>query len=67
MPLIAGPGAISTVMVLVGRRVTEVTGAASRSRSRRTSCSRLLILLAAPALVRRIGATGSGSSRRSWG
>jgi len=58
MPLIAGPGAISTVMVLVGQ---------ARDGGHRTALAiaiaanillTLLFLLAAPALVRRIGATG---------
>jgi multiple antibiotic resistance protein len=58
MPLIAGPGAISTVMVLVGQ---------ARDGGHRTGLAiaiaanillTLLFLLAAPALVRRIGATG---------
>ena len=58
MPLIAGPGAISTVMVLVGQ---------ARDQGHRTALAvaiaanillTLLILLAAPAIVARIGATG---------
>jgi multiple antibiotic resistance protein len=58
MPLIAGPGAISTVMVLVGQ---------ARDGGHRTALAiaiaanillTLLFLLAAPALVRRIGPTG---------
>jgi multiple antibiotic resistance protein len=58
MPLIAGPGAISTVMVLVGQ---------ARDGGHRTALAiaivanillTLIILLAAPVLVRRIGATG---------
>ncbi|HTR04078.1 MAG TPA: MarC family protein [Thermoanaerobaculia bacterium] len=58
MPLIAGPGAISTVMVLVGQ---------ARDGGHRTALAiaiaanvllTLVILLAAPSLVARIGATG---------
>ena len=58
MPLIAGPGAISTVMVLVGQ---------ARDGGHRTALAiaiaanivlTLVILLAAPALVTRIGVTG---------
>ncbi len=58
MPLIAGPGAISTVMVLVGQ---------ARDGGHRTALGvaiaanillTLLILLAAPKLVARIGETG---------
>lgn len=58
MPLIAGPGAISTVMVLVGQ---------ARDGGHRTALAlaiaanvflTLVSLLAAPALVRLIGATG---------
>jgi multiple antibiotic resistance protein len=58
MPLIAGPGAISTVMVLVGQ---------ARDGGHRTALAlaiaanvllTLVFLLAAPALVRLIGATG---------
>jgi multiple antibiotic resistance protein len=58
MPLIAGPGAISTVMVLVGQ---------ARDGGHRTALAiaiaanillTLLILLAAPGLVARIGQTG---------
>ena len=58
MPLIAGPGAISTVMVLVGQ---------ARDGGHRIGLAfaiganillTLAILLAAPALVRRIGRTG---------
>jgi multiple antibiotic resistance protein len=58
MPLIAGPGAISTVMVLVGQ---------ARDGGHRTALAvaiaanillTLLILLAAPAIVARIGSTG---------
>ena len=58
MPLIAGPGAISTVMVLVGQ---------ARDGGHRTGLAiaiaanillTLLVLLAAPAIVGRIGETG---------
>ncbi len=58
MPLIAGPGAISTVMVLVGQ---------ARDGGHRTALAlaiagnillTLVILLAAPKLVARIGVTG---------
>jgi multiple antibiotic resistance protein len=58
MPLIAGPGAISTVMVLVGQ---------ARDGGHRTALAvaiaanvllTLLILLAAPTIVARIGTTG---------
>ncbi len=58
MPLIAGPGAISTVMVLVGQ---------ARDGGHRTAMAiaiaanillTLVVLLAAPAIVTRIGETG---------
>jgi multiple antibiotic resistance protein len=58
MPLIAGPGAISTVMVLVGQ---------ARDGGHRTALAiaiaanillTLVILLAAPSLVARVGVTG---------
>jgi multiple antibiotic resistance protein len=58
MPLIAGPGAISTVMVLVGQ---------ARDGGHRTALAiaiaanillTLVVLLAAPAIVARIGETG---------
>ena len=58
MPLIAGPGAISTVMVLVGQ---------ARDGGHRTAMAiaiaanillTLVVLLAAPAIVSRIGETG---------
>jgi multiple antibiotic resistance protein len=64
MPLIAGPGAISTVMVLVGQARDGVTDGA-RAGHRRD------ILLThpatAPTIVTRIGVTGQRMCPRSWG
>lgn len=58
MPLIAGPGAISTVMVLVGQARDEGHRAALAIAIAANIVLTLLILLSAPALVTRIGATG---------
>jgi MarC family membrane protein len=58
MPLIAGPGAISTVMVLVGQARDGGHRAALAIAIAANILLTLLILLAAPILVRRIGATG---------
>ena len=58
MPLIAGPGAISTVMVLVGQARDGGHRAALALAIAANILLTLLILLAAPKLVARIGVTG---------
>jgi multiple antibiotic resistance protein len=58
MPLIAGPGAISTVMVLVGQARDGGHRIALAIAIAANILLTLLFLLAAPALVRRIGPTG---------
>ena len=58
MPLIAGPGAISTVMVLVGQARDGGHRAALAIAIAANILLTLLFLLAAPALVARIGQTG---------
>ena len=58
IPVIAGPGAISTVMVLVGQAQDGVHRAALGAAIGANIVLTLLILLAAPAIVARIGATG---------
>lgn len=58
MPLIAGPGAISTVMVLVGQARDGGHRAALAIAIGANIVLTLLILLAAPAAVGRIGETG---------
>jgi MarC family membrane protein len=58
MPLIAGPGAISTVMVLVGQARDEGHRMALALAIGANILLTLLILLAAPAIVARIGETG---------
>jgi multiple antibiotic resistance protein len=58
MPLIAGPGAISTVMVLVGQARDGGHRAALAVAIAANILLTLMILLAAPAIVARIGSTG---------
>lgn len=58
MPLIAGPGAISTVMVLVGQARDAGHRVALAIAIAANILLTLLILLAAPRLVARIGETG---------
>lgn len=58
MPLIAGPGAISTVMVLVGQARDGIHRAALATAIGVNIVLTLAILLAAPWLVARIGETG---------
>jgi multiple antibiotic resistance protein len=58
MPLIAGPGAISTVMVLVGQARDGGHRIALALAIAANILLTLVFLLAAPALVRRIGPTG---------
>jgi len=58
MPLIAGPGAISTVMVLVGQARDGGHRAALGLAIAGNILLTLIILLAAPKLVARIGVTG---------
>jgi multiple antibiotic resistance protein len=58
MPLIAGPGAISTVMVLVGQARDGGHRMALAIAIAANILLTLLILLAAPRLVARIGETG---------
>jgi multiple antibiotic resistance protein len=58
MPLIAGPGAISTVMVLVGQARDGGHRMALALAIAANIFLTLIILLAAPALVARIGDTG---------
>jgi multiple antibiotic resistance protein len=58
MPLIAGPGAISTVMVLVGQARDGGHRMALALAIAANILLTLLILLTAPAIVARIGVTG---------
>jgi multiple antibiotic resistance protein len=58
IPLIAGPGAISTVMVLVGQAQTGTTRLAMAGALGLNIVLTFLILLAAPAIVAAIGVTG---------
>ena len=58
MPLIAGPGAISTVMVLVGQARDGGHRIALALAIAGNILLTLVILLAAPKLVARIGVTG---------
>jgi len=58
IPIIAGPGAISTVMVLVGQAQDGLRRAALGGAIAANVVLTLLILLAAPAIVVRIGDTG---------
>jgi hypothetical protein len=58
MPLIAGPGAISTVMVLVGQARDGGHRAALAIAIAANIVLTLVSLLSAPAIVRRIGETG---------
>jgi multiple antibiotic resistance protein len=58
MPLIAGPGAISTVMVLVGQARDGGHRLGLAAAIAINVALTLLILLAAPAIVARIGDTG---------
>jgi len=58
MPLIAGPGAISTVMVLVGQARDGGHRIALAVAIAANIVLTLVILLAAPAIVTRIGETG---------
>ena len=58
MPLIAGPGAISTVMVLVGQARDGGHRMALAVAIAANILLTLIILLAAPAIVARIGSTG---------
>jgi multiple antibiotic resistance protein len=58
MPLIAGPGAISTVMVLVGQARDGGHRVALAIAIAANILLTLVILLAAPSLVARIGETG---------
>lgn len=58
IPLIAGPGAISTVMVLVGQAGGASHRLALGGAIAATLAVTLAILLAAPAITRRLGDTG---------
>lgn len=58
IPVIAGPGAISTVMVLVGRAQDGTRRLALAGAIAVNVLLTLAILLAAPAIVTRIGQTG---------
>jgi len=58
IPVIAGPGAISTVMVLVGQAQDGIRRAALAGAIAVNVLLTLVILLAAPAIVSRIGPTG---------
>jgi len=58
IPVIAGPGAISTVMVLVGQAQDSPRRVALAGAIAVNIVLTLLILLAAPAIVARIGTTG---------
>ncbi|HTO87778.1 MAG TPA: MarC family protein [Thermoanaerobaculia bacterium] len=67
MPLIAGPGAISTVMVLVGQARDGTHRVALAAAITANIVLTLLILLAAPWLVARIGETGQRIASKIMG
>jgi multiple antibiotic resistance protein len=58
IPIIAGPGAISTVMILIGQAQDETLRLALGGAILVNVLLTFLILLAAPAIVSRIGLTG---------
>jgi multiple antibiotic resistance protein len=58
IPVIAGPGAISAVMVLIGQTQSAAQRVALGAAIAANIVLTLLILLAAPAIVARIGETG---------
>jgi MarC family membrane protein len=58
IPIIAGPGAITTVVVLVGQAQDAARRVALAGAITANILLTLVILLAAPAIVARIGATG---------
>jgi multiple antibiotic resistance protein len=58
IPVIAGPGAISAVMVLIGQTQTGALRLALGAAIAANIVLTLLILLAAPAIVSKIGETG---------
>ena len=58
IPVIAGPGAISAVMVLIGQTQTGALRLALGAAIAANIVVTLLILLAAPAIVSKIGETG---------
>lgn len=58
IPMIAGPGAISVVMVLVGQAEDMIRMAAIGLAILANIALTLLILLAAPSVVKRLGSTG---------
>lgn len=58
IPVIAGPGAISAVMVLIGQTQSAAQRVALGAAIAVNIVLTLLILLAAPAIVARIGETG---------
>jgi multiple antibiotic resistance protein len=58
IPIIAGPGAISTVMILIGQAQDETRRLALGGAILVNVLLTFLILLAAPAIVSRIGLTG---------
>jgi multiple antibiotic resistance protein len=67
IPIIAGPGAISTVMVLVGQAQDGARRLALGGAIAANIVLTLLILLAAPAIVSRIGDTGQRIASKMMG
>ncbi|MFN2386078.1 MAG: MarC family protein [Thermoanaerobaculia bacterium] len=67
IPVIAGPGAISTVMALVGQAQDGMSRAALGAAILVSMLLTLLILLAAPGIVSRVGRTGQRIVTRVMG
>jgi multiple antibiotic resistance protein len=67
IPLIAGPGAISTVMVLVGQAETAEKRIALGGALVASMLLTLLILLAAPEITKRMGETGRRVTNKIMG
>ncbi|MCC6132710.1 MAG: MarC family protein [Acidobacteria bacterium] len=67
IPLIAGPGAISTIMVLVGQAETAQKRIALAAALLASMLLTLLILLAAPEITKRMGETGQRVTNKIMG
>ncbi|MEO6326430.1 MAG: MarC family protein, partial [Thermoanaerobaculia bacterium] len=67
IPLIAGPGAISTVMILIGQAQNGVERVALGAAIGANIVLTFLVFLAAPFLVARIGETGQKIAEKIMG
>jgi multiple antibiotic resistance protein len=67
VPLITGPGAISTVMVLMGQSPNRVGTALLLGSAALTMIVTALVLWAAPSLIRRVGQAGIELTTRLMG